>query len=48
MSPQAKHRKMRNSVKDVTLGSMNTSTAGIPQIGHGGAESICGAPMFSG
>jgi hypothetical protein len=38
MSPQAKHRNMCNSVNAATRGSMNTSTIGVPQIGHGGAE----------
>jgi hypothetical protein len=38
ISPQAKHRKICNSVNDATFGSMKTSTIDIPQIGHGGAE----------
>jgi hypothetical protein len=46
MSPHAKHRKICNSVNEATFGSMKTSTIDIPQIGHGGAEGICGAAMF--
>jgi hypothetical protein len=45
MSPQAKHRNRCSSPKEATLGSTNTSVMGVRQIGHGGAELVCGNTM---